>query len=993
MNDSINHTLAGALNGAAASGPDHGLPGDEALLAGVWRASPLGIGHLVNHRLCAANPKLAEITGRTELIGLHFSELFLSAKEFERVQSHLERELALHPVASIETRWLRADGGRVEIQLNVTATTGGTRNSELGTRDSESGTHYTFTALDITARRDALEEIVLCHQQLAGFHTISEIMQGDEPGIETFNAIAREVSEMTGFPVVAIELCDFQRSVMIYCGSHGVELAGLPEPLEIPMDVTPSGQVALTGETLVETEAAVRRECAAPFFRQMAAETFVCVPIKTNRQVVGALSLAHRRRETVHSRVLLQIESLANYLATLFARLRAREAVRKGEAELAAVYDRAPNVMCLLDEKLRIVQANRAALEFTPRWDAQPNRLSPGAFLNCETLAKNPGSRCGGTEVCTFCELRRAVTETLKTGKGWHQVRITKRVVRANGDEQLTLLISTVRLRLDTSTRVLLCLEDITQNERADEKIRSQAALLDVARDAIIVRDFADKITYWNEGAHRLYGWTAAEAVGRTMSELLLGEDGKVAAEAFRAVQDREDWAGEMQNLTRAGGKLTVQSRWTVVRDRAGVPQGILVVNTDHTEKKRLEAQLLRAQRLESIGTLASGLAHDLNNVLAPIMMSVHMLKEEATSDTMRTCLETLETCAQRGSDIVGQVLLFARGVEGSRVPVHPKHLLTDIQRIVRETFPRSIRVESVIAKQPALVECDATQLQQVLMNLCVNARDAMPQGGTLSLRSEVVKLGDAERGTVNTERGPGSGGHLGGEGVFSLHPKARAGSYVVLSVADTGTGIAPEVMEKIFDPFFTTKPLGHGTGLGLPIVMGIAENHGGFVQVESKVGVGTTFRVYLPTAVSEQEKLVGPRGGADLPQGHGETVLVVDDEPAIRRIVDVILSKNGYRTVVAADGREAVALFHQHKDEIAVVVSDLMMPYQDGPTTIRAIRQVKRAVRVVAITGLGEEVRMAEAKAAGAEVFVKKPFTAGQLLTTMRDLLATPRA
>ncbi len=967
MNDSINHTHAGALNDAAPACPDLGSPGVEALLASVWRASPLGIGHLVNQRLCAANPKLAEITGRTELIGLRFPELFLSAKEFERVQSHLERELALHPVASIETRWLRADGGRVEIQLNVTATPG-----ELGTQNAERGTHYTFTALDITARRDALEEIVLCHQQLAGFHTISEIMQGDEPGIETFNAIAREVSEMTGFPVVAIELCDFQRSVMVYCGSHGVELAGLPEPLEIPMDVTPSGQVALTGETLVETEAAVRRECAAPFFRQMAAETFVCVPIKTNRQVVGALSLAHRRRETVHSRVLLQIESLANYLATLFARLRAREAVRKGEAELAAVYDRAPNVMCLLDEKLRIVQANRAALEFSRRWDAQRSLLSPGAFLNCEALAKNPGSRCGGTEVCTVCDLRRAVTETLKSGKGWHQVRITKRVVRDGGVEELTLLISTVRLRLDTSTRVLLCLEDISQNERADEKIRSQAALLDVARDAIIVRDFADKITYWNEGAHRLYGWTAAEAVGRTMSELLLGEDGKVAAEAFRAVQDREDWAGEMQNLTRAGGKLTVQSRWTVVRDRTGAPQGILVVNTDHTEKKRLEAQLLRAQRLESIGTLASGLAHDLNNVLAPIMMSVHMLKEEATSDTMRTCLETLETCAQRGSDIVGQVLLFARGVEGSRVPVHPKHLLADIQRIVRETFPRSIRVESSISKQPALVECDATQLQQVLMNLCVNARDAMPQGGTLSLRSEVVRLGAESTG---------------------LHPKARAGSYVVLSVTDTGTGIAPEVMEKIFDPFFTTKPLGHGTGLGLPIVMGIAENHGGFVQVESKVGVGTTFRVYLPTAVSEQEKLVGPRGGADLPPGHGETVLVVDDEPAIRRIVDVILSKNGYRTVVAADGREAVALFHQHKDEIAVVVSDLMMPYQDGPTTIRAIRQVKRAVRVVAITGLGEEVRMAEAKAAGAEVFVKKPFTAGQLLTTMRDLLATSRA
>ena len=690
------------------------------------------------------------------------------------------------------------------------------------------------------------------------------------------------------------------------------------------------------------------------------------MPIKTNQQVIGALSLAHRRREAVQPRVLLLVQSFANYLATLFGRLRAREAVRKGEAELAAVYDRAPSVMCLLDEKLCVVRANRAALEFTQHVNSGRPLLSVGAFLNCETLAKKPEARCGKTRECTFCELRHAVSETLKSGKGWHQVRISKRLVRGVQAEELTLLISTARLRVDGSTRVLLCLEDISQNERANEKIRSQAALLDVARDAIIVRDFADKISYWNAGAHRMYGWTAAEALDKTVSELLLGDDGKQAAEAFRAVQDREDWSGEMLNLTRSGGKLTVQSRWTLVRDRDGSPKGILIVNTDLTEKKRLEAQLLRAQRLESIGTLASGLAHDLNNVLAPIMMSVHMLKEEAASDSMRTCLETLETCAQRGSDIVSQVLMFARGVEGSRVPLHPKHLMTDMQRIIRETFPRSIRVESQISKQSPLVECDATQLQQVLMNLCVNARDAMPQGGTLTLRSESRQLGPE---------------------AASLHPKARAGNYVVLSVSDTGTGIAPEIIEKMFDPFFTTKPLGHGTGLGLPIVMGIAESHGGFIHFESQLGVGTTFRVYLPAAVTEHEKLVGPRGGAHFPQGSGETVLVVDDEPAIRRIVDVILSKNGYRTVVAADGREAVALFHQHQDQIKLLITDLMMPNQDGPTTIRAIRQIKADVRVVAITGLGEEARVAEAKAAGAEAFIKKPFTAEQLLTTVREL------
>lgn len=964
MNDTISQTTIGApkgttlargLAGAAAGQPVTLRP--EAQLASLWRAAPVGIGVLLNNLLIQANPRLAELLGSTsdELAGYPFKQLYPRPELFEDVQNRIRSQILERGVAELETNWLKPDGQVIDVWLTASPTQPG---------DPQAG--VTFTALDITARKLAEEELNLANRQLAAFHVISEIMQSDEPDTEVFNAIAREISEMTGFPVVAIELCDFQRAVMIYCGSHGLTLEGLPEPLEIPMDVTPSGRVAQTGQVMLETEASFQRECAAPFFRQLAAETYLCVPIKTNQKVVGTLSLAHQKRNPVAPRVIRQIESLANYLATLFGRLRAREAVRKGEAELAAVYDRAPSVMCLLDEKLRIVRANRAALDFARRYTSSESLLSMGAFLGCHTAAK-PGFRCGSNSACTLCELRRAVSETLATGKGWQQVRIHKQFLRAGKPEDVVILISTARMQVDGTTRVLLCLEDITQNERADEQIRSQAALLDVARDAIIVRDYADKILYWNEGAHRMYGWTAAEAAGRTLSELLLGDDAKLPAEAFRAVQDKEDWTGEMQNLTRAGNKLTVQSRWTLVRDRDGSPKGILIVNTDTTEKKRLESQLLRAQRLESIGTLASGLAHDLNNVLAPIMMSVHMLKEDATNDATRTCLETLETCAQRGSDIVGQVLMFARGVEGSRLPIHPKHLLGDIQRMVRETFPRAIRLESQVNKQTALVECDATQMQQVLMNLCVNARDAMPQGGTLSLRSENTQLnGDAAM----------------------LHPKARPGAYVVITVADTGTGIAPEILEKIFDPFFTTKPLGHGTGLGLPMVLGIVENHGGFVVVESKVGVGTTFRVHLPAAVNEHERLVGRSGPAELPKGHGELVLVVDDEPAIRRIVEVILSKNGYRTQVANDGREAVNLFRQRAGEFQLIVSDLMMPVQDGPTTIRMLRQINPALKAVAITGLGEEARIAEAKAAGAESFLKKPFTAEQLLTAVKELL-----
>ena len=376
---------------------------------------------------------------------------------------------------------------------------------------------------------------------------------------------------------------------------------------------------------------------------------------------------------------------------------------------------------------------------------------------------------------------------------------------------------------------------------------------------------------------------------------------------------------------------------------------------------------MLRAQRLESIGTLASGLAHDLNNVLTPIMMAVNFLKDDAKDESTRTWLQTLETCSQRGADIIRQVLMFARGVEGSRVPLDLKHLVVEMERIVRETFPRSISLRRFFAQPTPLVKADATQMQQVLMNLCVNARDAMPRGGTLTLRLDCADLnGDATR----------------------LHPKALPGSYAVLSVADTGEGIPPDIMDKIFDPFFTTKPLGRGTGLGLPTVLGIAEGHGGFVVVESKIGHGTTFRVYLPAETEGRLAAASPAGPTTLPKGNGELILVVDDESSVRRLTEAILSRHGYRVLGASDGREALSIFTDHSGKIKAMITDLMMPRMDGPATIRAIHAIQPGLKTITITGLGEDGRHAEAKAAGSDLILNKPFTSEQLLTNLKNLL-----
>ena len=809
-------------------------------------------------------------------------------------------------------------------------------------------------------------ELLWRNRQLTAFQRISEVMLANAHEQTLFDTIAREASEMTGFPMVAIELCDFDRSVMVYRGVHGIDLTGLPQPFEIPMDVTLSGRVAHTGEILVETEAASCRELSAPILRQLGMETVVCLPIRPNGTVVGTLSLAHKQRLKVDPRVVKHASSLANYLATLFDRLHARDAVRRGEAELAAVYDHAPNILCLFDEQLRIVRANRAAAEFTGLSKEQLTSLRFGKFLRCHACSTK-GVECGNSAHCTNGELRRAITECFSGNKNSNRIRIKQSIHRPTGEwEDAVLLVSTERIQVDGVNRVLLCMDDITHSVRADEQIRSQAALLDVTQDAIYVRDFSDRILYWNDGAQRLYGWTMMEVKGKTATELIGVGDIEQWAKALDAVRTTGQWEGELNQKRRDGRELTIQSRWTVVNERKGTPRAILVVNTDVTEKKKLEAQLLRAQRLESIGTLASGLAHDLNNVLAPILMTVSFLKEGIEDETLSGMVQTLETCARRGAHIVRQVLTFARGVEGVRVLLQPKHLLEEMHRIARETFPRSLQIHTNICKQPWLITGDATQIQQVLMNLWVNARDAMPQGGSLTAKVENVMVGDQE---------------------MRLHPKAKRGPYVAISVIDTGTGIPPELMDKIFDPFFTTKPVGQGTGLGLPTVLGIVESHGGFLHVDSEIGKGTTFKVYLPATPSEKEESHETEF-MSLPRGNGEIVLILDDEPAVRDIASRVLSSHGYRTLTACEGSEAIALFEQNRDRVKVVVSDFMMPHMDGPTTIRALRKIDPNLKTIMITGLGEDSRVAEAKAAGSDLVLSKPFTAEQLLIGLKQVL-----
>lgn len=398
---------------------------------------------------------------------------------------------------------------------------------------------------------------------------------------------------------------------------------------------------------------------------------------------------------------------------------------------------------------------------------------------------------------------------------------------------------------------------ELTQ-QQAFSRIREQASLLDKARDAILVRDLDHTITYWNKSAERLYGWTAEEAIGRSVADLLHQEISGFHIAHEQTLQAGE-WAGELIQIDKSGRELTIEGRWSLVADDSGRPQSILAINTDISEYRKLEQQFIRAQRLESIGTLAGGIAHDLNNILTPISMAVELLRMREPEERSLELLDMIALSTNRGANMISRVLAFARGDKGCHVRTQPGLIISEIEGILRDTFPRNIEVEVSVDPDLWVIDADFTQIHQVLLNLCVNARDAISESGRIRIRAENVHL-DAAFAADNLE--------------------AVEGPYVCVRVMDSGDGIPPDVIDRIFDPFFTTKEIGKGTGLGLPTSLAIVKSHGGFLQITSKPGEGTLACVYLPAHVEWDNASLAPRP-SDLPKGGGEVILVVADEPS----------------------------------------------------------------------------------------------------------------
>ena len=493
-----------------------------------------------------------------------------------------------------------------------------------------------------------------------------------------------------------------------------------------------------------------------------------------------------------------------------------------------------------------------------------------------------------------------------------------------------------------------------------------KAALIDITSDAIIVRDLNSQILFWNRGAERIFGWTASEAIGKNAIELLYKNISPQLESALKTVVEQGFWQGELNKIAKSGQELIVECRWTLMRDETGQPKSILAVDTDITDKKQLEAQLLRAQRLESFGNLASGISHDLNNILTPILAAVQLLPIRLPNldERTRELLEVAEINVKRAAALLKQLLSFARGVDGNYSVLSVEPLVAEIKQMAKEIFPKSIDFYTHVQPNLWSVEGDPTQLHQVLVNLCLNARDAMPEGGRLRLSAKNLFIN---------------------ENFVRLNLDAQVGNYVVITVSDMGCGIDPAIINRIFDPFFTTKEMGKGTGLGLSVVASIVKNHGGFIDVHSEVGVGTQFKVFLP-AVEAKEVL--PQSNGKVPRGNGELILIVDDEAAICETTKTTLETYGYHVLMACDGVEAVAKYAQHQQEIGAVLMDIMMPSMDGAMATRAIQQINPSVKIIAVSGLISNEQITNDMGAIVQTFLPKPYTAELLLKTLYRVL-----
>lgn len=734
---------------------------------------------------------------------------------------------------------------------------------------------------------------------------------------------------------------------------------GYLEDIVVQADESPAGH-GPTGTAIRENRTCVCNDflgtsSTAPWqslARRHGLNASIALPLHTGTGAVGALSVYAGQRNAFGPEEIALLEQCAADICFAFRNLADAASHQLAEERLVLLgtaLESAPSAIAISDQHDTIEWVNPAFVA-SSGYTAEELAGRNSRQLRAE---HQPGVSEG--------ELWR----TISSGKTWHGELISR---RKNGQlyiEEATIV--PIRDRAGAVRNFVSIRQDITGRKGAEQRIRQQAALLDQASEAIVVSDLTHRVTFWNRGAERLFGTTQAETIGKPILVAFTLADTIGSADFQQAIATPQDWRGEIRTHDRAGEPLVIETSITLLLDDSGPPTGRLYVCADITNKKALEEQFLRVQRMENIGMLAAGVAHDLNNVLAPMRMVGPLLRDRLTEARDLRLLDTLENCAIRGAALVRQILGFAHGITGEPRTVQVKHLLRDVVDVITATFPKSIMLEEEIPSDLWPINGNPTQIHQVLLNLCVNARDAMPDGGTLRLRALNRELTQAQI-----------------QGIEGAQP----GPWLVVEVEDTGTGIPPEVLARMWEPLYTTKAADKGTGLGLSTVRGIVVQHHGFVTVDTALGRGSTFRVHFPVEDTAElaEGTVSPEAQ---PPAKGELILFVDDEASVREVAEAALTRHGYRVMTASDGAEAIGRFAPHSTEIALVVTDLDMPNFDGAALCRVIRTLNQRTKLLAISGFSSTGLTDPPGIA----FLPKPFGLEVLLRKVDEVLHSPSA
>lgn len=650
-----------------------------------------------------------------------------------------------------------------------------------------------------------------------------------------------------------------------------------------------------------------------------------------------------------HIRVLMEkINERSKLLEEATAALKAKE--RLLDLQRRAL-DAAANGIVIADLEGNILWANAAFERLT-------------GYTVSEAAGHNPRFLKSGVQPESLYE---EMWRRILRGEVWHGELVNKRKDGTLYPEEMT--ITPIKDAGGRVVNFIAIKQDISPRRKTEQELlESRQLYRGIFHNHHIVMLLADpdtgRILDANPAAAAFYGRTQEELAGMSLGDLSAKPDSGLLARLSASARSPRSHVDTVQKA--AGGQERAVEIYCAHIE--GISRSALFcVVTDAEARQQLERELLRAQRLESVGTLAGGIAHDINNILAPIMLAAGLLKLDAVTPAQAQALETIENSAQRGADLVRQVLSFARGMGGERILLDLRHVARDISKIIADTFPKNITFTLSLPQEPALVEADPTQMHQVLMNLCVNSRDAMPGGGR-------IELAIAERDV---------------DEVFAaMNPGASVGPHIHITVSDTGCGIPPEIQDRVFEPFFTTKDPGRGTGLGLSTVATIVRSHGGFIRLDSRPGSGTVFHIHIPKARDTAAAPAAATAVDEMPRGAGELILLVDDEESIREVTGGMLAKFGYRVLSAANGVEAVKLAARNPEKVALAIIDIAMPVMDGPAAIVALRALDPLLPVIVSSGHASEEDLARARQLGVKNFVPKPYAAPQLLKEIRSLL-----